>query len=183
MHNLRRGFTLIELTVVIVIIGVMITLVAVNVESLIPTEKIKADARNIGGVLQMARSQAALYGVNYAVVYDLDKNTFWVLSPRVDKDTVYDAEETAERRRKSFLTGLSQDVEFKDIQLGAGKNASRKSGEVHIEITPLGTASGHVVHLINKKTKQEYSIELNAITALVSYYNGFHEFEEVEDYD
>ena len=182
-----RGFTLIELIAVIMIIGLIFTLVVLNIGSLIPGEKIRAEAQSIGQLLQLARSEAAGKGVNYGIVYDLDKHTYWLLTP-VNKDQNLSSTRTheegqQEKRRQSFFAELPAHIKFKDVQLGAGRDATLRRGQVRIEISPLGTASGHVVHLIDDRTEQEYSVELNALTALVTYHNNYYEFEELEDYD
>ncbi|MGE0435146.1 MAG: Tfp pilus assembly protein FimT/FimU [Planctomycetota bacterium] len=182
-----RGFTLIEIIAVIMIIGIMFTIVILNIDGMIPGEKIKAEARSIGQLLQLARSEAAGKGVNYGIVYDLSKHRYWLLTP-VNKEQTYSTEHATEdgktdKRRQTFYTELPKGIEFKDVQLGAGKDTTIKRGQVRIEISPLGTASGHVVHLIDTKSKQEYSIELNALTALVTYHNNYYDYEELEDFD
>ncbi len=188
------GFTLVELMVVILIMGIAVMIVAANFGDLIPNERIRAEARAIGNLIELARAEAAMKGVNYGIVYDLDKNAFWLLVPEIegdelsyyDNDEDYGDEEEEEIRKKLFYRQLHEDVEFEDIQVG--EKSGITDDIVRIEISPLGIASGHIVHLKEKKktddiNEKQLSIELNALTALVSYFDGYKEFKEVIDYE
>jgi len=188
------GFTLIELMVVIMIMSIAVLIVAANFGDLIPNERIRAEARAIGNLIELARAEAAMKGVNYGIVYDLDKNAFWLLVPEIEGDEYsyydneedYGDEEEEEIRKKLFYHELHEDIEFEDIQVG--EKSGITDDIVRIEISPLGIASGHIVHLKEKKKEDEsnekqISIELNALTALVSYFDGYKEFKEVIDYE
>ena len=190
----RFGFTLIELMIVIVIMGIALAIVALNFDGFVPEERIRAEARSIGHLIELARAEAAMKGVSYGVVYDLNKNAYWLLVPEVEDDELssygsdieYDEEDDEEEIRKQlFYRELAKDVEFVDVQLG--EDTTIKDSIVRIEITPLGTASGHIVHLKqklgNNQEEKEFSIELNALTAMVSFTEGRVEFEEVTDYE
>ncbi len=181
--HVHRGFTLVELAIVVLILGIAMTIVAVNVSVLIPHERLRGAANNIGNLLQYARSEAAATGVNFAVVYDLDENAYWLLVPRTVDERYEQTRTRDEDTRIVYLPNeLPDGVEFEDIQFGEG--AKRTRGEIHIEITPMGTASGHIVHLINRHNDDEqFSVELNALTGRVTYHEGYVEFEEVIDYD
>lgn len=180
----RGGFTLIELALVVVILGVAMTVVLLNLDGLVPSEQIKSAASAIANRLELARSEAAGKGVNYAMVYDLDNQEYWILAPvraeraRMQQGARYDEEN--EVREQRFIGRLPSDVRFRDVQLG--ENVKKTRGKVTIEITPLGTASGHIVNIYNEKTQQRMAIELNALTALVTYHTDYTDYREVEDF-
>lgn len=181
-----RGFTLIELSLVCVILGLFLVLVVGSLDGLVPSAQIKKAGSDIGNMIEMGRSMAAAKRVNFAVVYDLDADEFWMLVPKPDRDGNYQTANSGddgdnEIRQKSFVTQLPQNVKFKDVQLG--ENFKKENGKVKIEISPLGTASGHIVNLHNEKTGQQYAVELNALTALVSFHQKYTDFSEVEDFD
>ncbi|MCD4657924.1 MAG: prepilin-type N-terminal cleavage/methylation domain-containing protein [Planctomycetes bacterium] len=188
------GFTLVELMIVILIMGIALMIVAANFGDLIPNERIRSEARAIGNLIGLARAEAAMKGINYGIVYDLDNNAFWLLVPELegdelsyyDGDEEYDDDEEEEIRKKLFYRQLHEDVEFEDIQVG--EKSGITDNLVRIEISPIGIASGHIVHLKEKKKKddtkeKQISIELNALTALVTYFDGYKEFKEVIDFE
>ena len=190
------GFTLIELMIVILVMGVALLIVATNFTGLVPEERLRAEARSIGHLIEFARAEAAMKGVNYGVVYDLKNNAYWLLVPEVDDedlesysdDTEYGDEDDEEEeiRKKLFYRKLQKNIEFEDVQLG--EDTTMKDEIVRIEITPLGTASGHIVHLKQlaengSGKEKQMSLELNALTAIVNYYDERKEFEEVTDYE
>jgi len=77
-----RGFTLIELALVVLILGFSVVMVISNFGDLIPDEQLRSESERIASLLEMARSSATARGVNFALVYDLDKHEYWVLMPR-----------------------------------------------------------------------------------------------------
>ncbi len=184
----RNGFTIMELMMVIIILSIALLIVGVNLDSLIPSERMRADAKAIGSLMQFARAEAACKGVNYGIVYDLKNNAYWLLVPRsvngeyADYNSADELENSEpEVREKLFYKKLEYPVEFLDVQIG--EQHAIKNKVVKIEITPLGLASGHIVHLRDKEEKTEFSIELNTLTAAVSYYDHYKEFKEVVDYE
>ena len=186
-YRKNSGFTFIELSMVILVLSIALLIVAVNLDSIIPSERLRAQAKKIGSLIQLARAEAAFKGVNYGIVYDLRENAFWLLVPEIEGQETenYDAEDLEnsepEIRKKFFYHKLEEPVEFIDVQVGEKNAITDKI--VRIEVTPLGLASGHIVHLKDTKNDNEFSIELNSLTALVSYYNKYKEFTEVIDYE
>ena len=73
MHRPARGFTLLELLVVLVIVGVMLGLVSMNA---LPDKKqtLATDARRVALLLQLAREEAIVR--NRPVAFELDSQQF-----------------------------------------------------------------------------------------------------------
>lgn len=66
------GFTLIELMVVVVIIGVLVLLVSLRFERWSDAEAVKSSARNVEGAFQYARSEAIRTGNNHIIFFQTD---------------------------------------------------------------------------------------------------------------
>ena len=66
-----RGFTLMELLVVLVIAGLAVSLVGPGFQRLLPGLGLEAEARSLAAMLRHARSQAILSGVPVSISQDL----------------------------------------------------------------------------------------------------------------
>ncbi|MBX2851256.1 MAG: prepilin-type N-terminal cleavage/methylation domain-containing protein [Phycisphaeraceae bacterium] len=73
-----RGFTLIELVLVILIIGLLLAVVAPSLGGLLRSQKLDAAARTLAGMLKQARVNAAGQAKPYRLVVDSEDNTCWL---------------------------------------------------------------------------------------------------------
>lgn len=78
MNNIRNhksaGFTLIEMMIVIVIIGVMAAMAGPSFSNFIPKMKLKADSREKTNYLRQARSRAISENSQYGIYFNTDDN-------------------------------------------------------------------------------------------------------------
>jgi type II secretion system protein H len=79
-----RGFTLIELVLVMLIIGLMLTIVVPSMGGLLKSQRLDQGARTIAGMLKEARVRAAGDAKAYRMVIDTEDSTCWleVLTPQ-----------------------------------------------------------------------------------------------------
>ncbi len=77
------GFTLLELIVVLVIIGLMSTLVVPKLMGPLSNLNLKTASQKISASLRYARSQAASEKVTYVALFDFDKNRLVISNPPV----------------------------------------------------------------------------------------------------
>ncbi|MFK7788966.1 MAG: Tfp pilus assembly protein FimT/FimU [Phycisphaeraceae bacterium] len=73
-----RGFTLIELVLVMLIIGLLLAIVAPALGGLLRSQRIDQSARIITALLQEARVRSAADAKPYRLVIDTDENTCWL---------------------------------------------------------------------------------------------------------
>ena len=73
-----RGFTLLELILVMLIIGLMLTVVVPSMGGLLKSQRLDQCARTIAGLLKEARVRAAGEVKPYRLVIETEDNTCWL---------------------------------------------------------------------------------------------------------
>ena len=84
--NLRRiaGFTLIEMAIVVVLIGILATMAGPMFAKTLPRIKARAEARNILATLRTARSRAIAENAQYGVNFDANTGTYFLFKDKVN---------------------------------------------------------------------------------------------------
>ncbi|MCA8956513.1 MAG: prepilin-type N-terminal cleavage/methylation domain-containing protein [Planctomycetes bacterium] len=81
----QRGFTLLEILIVVVLLGLILQLVWVNMGAFIPASALDAQANQLRFQLDYLRSEARVQGKPYRLEMDLDKQLYRVVLPPEDK--------------------------------------------------------------------------------------------------
>jgi len=76
LTNKSKGFTLIELTVVLLISVLAVSAIAINISSGNESAQLKADSRALVSALRYARGQALITGKQVTVAIDLSDNSY-----------------------------------------------------------------------------------------------------------
>lgn len=164
-----RGFTFIELMVVIAIVALMLSFTMLRIDGVIPGERLGAAARQLGSNVGFVRSKAVATGQAYAVRYDLAKHRYMVLSPPSPEDV-----EAGVHRPTDLVPTLWErlpdGVIIADVQLG---QRTRTEGQVQVAFTPLGTCTPHAIRLRlaeeNDTAREQrwMTVMVNPLTGLV----------------
>jgi type II secretion system protein H len=162
----RAGFTLVELLGVVIVLGLIATLVTVNWQALLPRQQLNSAVRALAATLQGARSDAIARTLEFRVQYDLDEQRYRVLTPfRLGGGLA-----TVEDERVGLRwTELPDSVRFRSVIIG---DEEYTSGIVQISFDPLGSANGHVVVLEQPAFESLYTIEVQALTGLITFHEG-----------
>jgi len=179
--TVRRGFTLIELMVVLTILVLLAGLTAPSFVRQYHEAKLKSAARDMVGLMQYARSEAVVEGTTYRLNIDRDGGRVWI--------TYYDtqSEETQEEEPRyvedETVLGASrkmpEGVTIREVQLGDEAlaqlsddaleeiNALRaqlnEEGTPYVAFTPAGTSDGARV-LLENEYEDRLAVSLDAIT-------------------
>ena len=183
-----RGFTLIELILVLVIIGLLTSLIVPAITSLTGL-KLKTATRRVAAGLRYARSQAVTTGSDYQVVLNLRKGEMTIKCLEEEEERSY--WETAEEGE--YQSGWEEDERDEgavDEELPPPKKKIKtyrmpkevtlakviieevevyhddEEEETGIDFYPNGSCSGGEIYLTNER-ERVFKIALNFLTGIV----------------
>ena len=134
--NDPSGFTLLELTVVLIILTVVLGLVLPEASSFLFRSDMKASSRRLAGAVAYARSQAMLEGRLWELTLDLDADSFWAAAAEEENSSDLDT------IRKRTLVG---EVRFMDVK--KLPEETKRAGRVALHFHPKGLVEPAVIHL------------------------------------
>jgi general secretion pathway protein H len=174
-----RGFTLLELLVVLMIIGLMSTLVVPKLLGPMANLNLKTASQKISASLRYARSQAASEKVTYVALFDFDKNRLVIINPptptpekgdvpvnnreAVDKTLGEPPENEKDRASGLKAYDLPDGVK---LAKGVSREDDVNSGFFRVFFFPSGGSSGGEITVANRRGRQ-YRIHVDFITGTV----------------
>jgi len=133
----QKGYTLIEISVVIVLIGVILLLAIPRVQDTLTGDRMRSAVRNLSGTARDLKASAVREQVDHFLHLDLDQRRVW--NTRDDM--------TAENRtlRRNQARSLPSGVRIADVALvDEGK---KNQGEVIIRFFSQGYVQPAAIHL------------------------------------
>jgi prepilin-type N-terminal cleavage/methylation domain-containing protein len=183
----RLGFTLVELMVVVVILGMAVSLSSINFRKVMPQSQLNASVRVLSSVLHDTRSDAITRNLEYRIIYDIDEQRYWVETPfRKTGGLALEripGEEDPEDENARMLTKpieLEPGVLIKQITID---EEDYSDGQCYVRFSPQGSSSAHTIQLFHEGTGREYTIEVLALTGLIRFHEGIFVRDEVNDGD
>ena len=163
---MKKGFSLIELLVVLVIISVFSAFVAVNVAGSLSNVALKTASKKVAASLRYARSRAIAESVPYVALLDLNRNRLTV-KPDVKSSETGDQSdglslETIRDGVKRF--NLPEDVRFKNALAYDGSESDSRFFAV--VFMPNGCSSGGTILLENRR-KRGSKVKIDFVTGTV----------------
>ncbi len=157
----RRGFVLVELVVVLVLIGLSMALVAPSFSRVARGVELKAAAQKISTILRYYRSEAVQTGKNQQILFDPG-----LREVRVQAVEVNIAEGGKEKTEISALSKkfiLPEGIQMKELKIPAPQNPADSPA---IEFYPNGGSNGGSL-LIDRLDHKGYRIRVNFLTGAV----------------
>ena len=159
-----KGFSLLELIVVLTILVLSVSLVTSSMSNLSRTIELKAAAKKISGILRYYRSEAVNKGSVYQVLFDSELRAVKVQSVSLTEP----AEEKGADEKKGgevakTLFGLPEGVQMKEIDFTSPESPCDFPA---IEFYPNGGSNGGSV-LLNSQERKGYRIKIHFLTGMV----------------
>lgn len=176
-HRSQSGFTLIELILVLVIAGFIISLVGPAITTTTGLN-LRTAAKKIAAGLRYARSQAVTTGQVYQTAFDIDQNQM-VIEPVGEEDPyglpAWGGREQDEENEYGDEEAEGRQHERKTYRLPRGITIARvivddeeiDQGEALIDFYPNGSCTGGDVFVTDDKERL-YRIALEFITGIVT---------------
>jgi len=160
----NKGFSLIELVIVLTILALSISLVTSSFSNLSKTIELKAAAKKVSGILRYYRSEAINKGSVYQVLFDSDSRAVKVQSISLTEP----AEETeADQKNRGegvkTLYGLPDGIQMKEIDFPSPEYPCDLPA---VEFYPNGGSNGGSV-LFNSPERKGYRIKVDFLTGEV----------------
>jgi general secretion pathway protein H len=133
----RSGFTLIEMTMVIFLMGIMLSLTLPRLRDVALSDNLKNTVRTMNATVKEIRYQAIKDSHEYLLKFDFSSKAFWSDSPYLTEEKRIAAKENS--------ISLPSDVRVIDISFQDGDK--KTSGEVSIQFSKEGYISPSVIHL------------------------------------
>lgn len=160
-----RGFTLLELLVVVLIIGLISALVLPRMSASLPGVQLKSSAKAVAASLRYARSQAVFESIPYMAIFD-NSQKLLAVEP-VDKPIeAAEADSLRAVRDASTLEKVYQFPAEVEFAVSTESNAKEERDPFPIFFFPRGDSTGGTIVLKNARQKQ-YTITVDPITGAV----------------
>ena len=139
-----HGFTLIELTVVILLAGIIMSLTVPRFQQVLVSDNLKSSARKMVGKITGLRNDAIRNHRDYYLRFDLDANRYWI-----EYSGMTELEQMAAKEKPSTFP---DDVHVLDIWFfGPGK---QETGETSIRFNKKGYIQPALIHLNSDDGRQ-----------------------------
>lgn len=139
----NKGFSLIELVIVLIVISLSISLVAPSLSRFLKTVELKGAAKKVSGILRYCRSEAVNKGQAYQVLFDSNVR-------EVKVQSMESTEKKGKDRIKTYF--LPDGIQMKGVNL--------------IEFYPNGGSNGGAI-LLDSQSHTGYRIKVHFLTGMV----------------
>lgn len=163
----KKGYTLIELTIVVLLIGLMLTFAAPRVRDVLQEDGLKTAARQLNGAVKELRNEAVREQVDYVIQFNLDNGEYWP----------YSVDMTPEKKdeMKKRAIHLPDGVKIADMyRIGEAK---KTDGEAQVVFFKKGYIQPTVIHLL--KGDQYFTVVIAPFLAKMKVYDKYIDYEEL----
>ncbi|MCF8129973.1 MAG: GspH/FimT family pseudopilin [Deltaproteobacteria bacterium] len=163
---MKKGFSLIELLVVLVLISVFSAFVGVNVAGSLGNMGLKTVSKRVAASLRYARSRAITESIPYVALLDLNQNRLTIKPESSTSETKQGADDftSNSEENNTKLYALPKEVKFKDTLAFDGSESDSRF--FAIVFMPSGCSSGGTIFLENNRKRQS-TIKIDFITGKV----------------
>ncbi len=162
MNN--RGYTLIELSVVVLLIGVMLAIAVPRVRDTLLNDDLKAVTRRLTSSALELRYESVRDQTDYILHIDLSNQAFWS----------YPADTTAEKRTELRKGAYRLPEGIRIVDVRHAEAARKTDGEVFVRFFRRGYVEPTVVHL--SKEDRSFTVVFNPFLQKMTVYEKYVDF-------
>jgi type II secretory pathway pseudopilin PulG len=140
----RPGYTLAELAVVLLMVGLILSLVLPNVSGVTQGERLNDTARRLAGLALETHSEAATKSRPWFLCLDLDRQRVWLATVRPDRE--------GDSGRESKFFEMPRGVTIMDLVHPTG--GLIREGRAAFGYWPQGGSEPGEIHLTNESGEQ-----------------------------
>ncbi len=157
----QKGFTLVEIMVVIAIIALAGQIVVLNLGALVPSTLLDSASREVMGQIEFLRSEAQLQGKVYQLELDMDENRWRIIMPQEERLT---SDQTIAEEFTLNWQDLDDRICFDSLQVLGGH--IQRSGRARITMDENGFTADLILAIrMNNETEKNlvWSIRLRGL--------------------
>jgi general secretion pathway protein H len=162
----EKGFTLLELVVVIGLLGLMLVMTVPRFRQALMTNELKASTRKIVGLVQRVRDKAIRDHSAYLLHIEIGANRFWVTADGSSAEVITLAKDN----------GFTLPSEVRVLDVWLRSRGKLIAGEVVIRCSRKGYVEQSVIHL-GAEEGDRMSLVLTPFLGEIKTYEGYHEIE------
>jgi general secretion pathway protein H len=159
MPNRKGGFSLVELIVVLVIMGVSAALVVPRLTGSLHNAQIRAALRDASNLMRRARVHSVLERREYEVVVDRQTSVLSLQQP-----------ETSDEEPPQVMGSVQLPEDLSIVSLDSAFSRVKQKHEnwtrKYLTFYPMGNSTGGSLHLMDGK-ERHYAVEINPFTGRV----------------
>jgi prepilin-type N-terminal cleavage/methylation domain-containing protein len=160
-----KGFTLIELTIVIVILGVMLALIIPRLGEL-GEANLKQSARHLTSTIRFLKDESQARKDVFRLRFDITEGRYWVEVWTLLNETTGEFKRfSSEMATEGALTGQTT---FRDVQVASHPD------DPYIQFSPNGWVEHAQIHIRDGEGK-DYTLTVNALTGNTELREGYLE--------
>lgn len=164
-----RGYTLIELSVVVLLVGLMLLIAVPRVRDTLLNDDLAAATRQIIGASREIRNEAVREQVDTILQLDLNEPGFWT----------YSADMTGEKRSELRKAAIRFPAGIRIAGVRHAREVAKTDGEASIRFFHKGYVEPSVIHLV--KDDRAFTIVFNPFLRAVDVYEKYVDFTFNED--
>jgi prepilin-type N-terminal cleavage/methylation domain-containing protein len=164
--NTRKGYTLIELTVVIALVGMILAVSVPRFRYSLISDNLKSVTRRMIGVVKEIRDEAVREQKAYFLYLDLETNKMWV-------EYFGMGQEEREITKEMAFT-LPEDIRIMDVW--GQERGKQVDGEAAIRFTKKGYVEYTAIHL-GAKDGRAFTLILNPFLGTIKSYDAYVDIE------
>jgi prepilin-type N-terminal cleavage/methylation domain-containing protein len=162
----NRGFTLIEIAVVVMLIGIMLVFTAPRLPDDLLTDPIKKTSRWIILTVQNLKDRAVREHKTYSLHIEIDNDRIWITDESMSEET----QQAAQSDALDLPDGIQiMDVEYPDME-------KRLSGQATVSFYKQGYSDRAMIHLATGDGRLTYQVE--PFLSRLKYHEGYVGFEK-----